>query len=107
VVGDEVIATRIRSDADDYRYARLETCEAKLEPDDLDPVLAARCRALAGRLDLHFAGIDLRVNGGRAVCFEVNPSPAYSYYEANTEQPISEALARLLAGARRFETVRS
>jgi len=29
--------------------------------------------------------------------FEVNPSPAYSYYEANTEQPIAASLARYLA----------
>jgi hypothetical protein len=33
-------------------------------------------------------------------CFEVNPSPAYSYYESHTGQPISAALARyLVAGA--------
>jgi hypothetical protein len=33
-------------------------------------------------------------------CFEVNPSPAFSYYEGNTGQPISRAVARHLAGAR-------
>jgi hypothetical protein len=31
-------------------------------------------------------------------CFEVNPSPGYSYFEANTGQPIARAVARYLAG---------
>ncbi len=103
VVGSEVIATRIRSTADDYRYARLESTEATLEPLELSDELADRCRSVAAGLGLHFAGIDLRVDGTgheaqrRAVCFEVNPSPAYSYYEAHTEQGISDALARLLS----------
>jgi hypothetical protein len=32
------------------------------------------------------------------VCFEVNPSPAYSYYQELTGAPISDALVRYLAG---------
>jgi hypothetical protein len=28
----------------------------------------------------------------------VNPSPAFSYYEAHTGQPIAQAIARYLAG---------
>jgi hypothetical protein len=31
-------------------------------------------------------------------CFEVNPSPAFSYYEEHTQQPIAYAVARYLAG---------
>ena len=31
------------------------------------------------------------------MCLEVNPSPVFSYYELNTEQPIADAVARLLA----------
>ena len=31
---------------------------------------------------------------GSATCFEVNPSPGYSYYEANTEQPIAASLVK-------------
>ena len=30
-------------------------------------------------------------------CFEVNPSPGFSYFEAHTEQPIANAVARYLA----------
>jgi hypothetical protein len=31
------------------------------------------------------------------ICFEVNPSPGFSYYEGHTGQPISAAIARYLA----------
>jgi hypothetical protein len=34
----------------------------------------------------------------RVYCFEVNPSPAFSYYEANTGKPIAQAIAAYLAG---------
>jgi D-alanine-D-alanine ligase-like ATP-grasp enzyme len=51
-------------------------------------------------LNLAFAGIDLRITPQGAVyCLEVNPSPAFSCYEAHTGQPIAKALARYLAGA--------
>jgi D-alanine-D-alanine ligase-like ATP-grasp enzyme len=29
-------------------------------------------------------------------CFEVNPSPGFTYYQVATRQPIDEAIARLL-----------
>jgi glutathione synthase/RimK-type ligase-like ATP-grasp enzyme len=55
---------------------------------------------LAQALDLPLAGIDLRQRpDGQYLCFEVNPMPAYSYYESNTGLPISLALADLLASA--------
>jgi glutathione synthase/RimK-type ligase-like ATP-grasp enzyme len=47
---------------------------------------------------LAFAGIDLKITpAGEIFCFEVNPSPDFSFYEANTGQPIASALARYLA----------
>jgi glutathione synthase/RimK-type ligase-like ATP-grasp enzyme len=100
VVGPAVFATRVRSAAVDYRYARSQVGEAaELEPYDLPDGTAARCVALAGALDLPLAGIDLRVTPSGAVyCFEVNPCPGYSYYEGNTGQPISRAIALYLAG---------
>jgi len=52
-----VFATRIRSDASDYRYARGEDLEVTLEATDLPDDLAFRCVALAAALDLPFAGI--------------------------------------------------
>lgn len=98
-VGDETFATAIRSEYSDYRYAARNAGEpARLEAVEIDGDLATRCVRLARSLGLTFAGIDLRLTpDGRQVCFEVNPSPAFSYYEANTGQPIAAAVARCLA----------
>lgn len=58
-----------------------------------------KCVALTRGLGLAFAGIDLKVTpAGEIFCFEVNPSPAFSFFEANTGQPIADSLARHLAG---------
>ena len=99
VIGHEVIATRVDSSGTDYRYAARDGLETALEPWRLEPRLAATCVALSSALGLAFSGIDLRITpDGEVYCFEVNPSPAYSYYEANAGQPIAMALARFLAG---------
>lgn len=100
IVGREVFGTGIVSDATDYRYAPRQTGEpAELEPLEISGELAERCLALAADLELPFAGIDLKITPDDEVyCFEVNPSPAYAYYESHTGQPISLALARYLAG---------
>jgi D-alanine-D-alanine ligase-like ATP-grasp enzyme len=51
-------------------------------------------------MGLELAGIDLRIRpNGEVVCFEVNPSPAFSYYEERTGLPIAAAVARHLATA--------
>lgn len=99
VVGDEVFATEIRSDATDYRYAELRGGRSELRAMDLDTDLTGRCIRLAEALGLLFVGIDLRVKpSGEPVCFEVNPSPAFSYYELAAGQPIARAVASHLAG---------
>lgn len=101
VVDQEVFATAIDSGATDYRYARVQAGQpARLEALTLSDVLAAACVDLARSIGLAFAGIDLKLTpDGRAFCFEVNPCPAFSYYEANTGQPIARAVARYLAEA--------
>jgi glutathione synthase/RimK-type ligase-like ATP-grasp enzyme len=98
VVGQRTIATKICSDATDYRYARTEGKTTSLEPFVLSESLAEKCVSLAHGLHLPFAGIDLMItDDGRTICFEVNPSPGYSYYEQSTGQLISHALADYLA----------
>jgi len=98
VVGRDVHATRIVSDATDYRYARQSGGSAELCAAEIDDDLAERCIALTAGLGLELAGVDLRISpDGVATCFEVNPSPSYSYYQAHTGQPIAASLARLLA----------
>lgn len=100
-VGNRLFATEIHSDAPDYRYAERETGRAAaLSPVELPDAVAARCIALAADLGLAVSGIDLRrTPDGRYVCFEVNPCPVFSFYEAATDQPISDAIAAYLAGA--------
>lgn len=99
-VGREIFPTAIDSDATDYRYAGLLSGEpAGLREVVLSDELAEKCLRLSAALGLELAGIDLKVTPDDEVyCFEVNPSPAFSYYEGNTGQPISAAIARCLAG---------
>lgn len=98
VVKDSVFATRVESAADDYRYAeRPPTLAATTLP----PEIERRAIELAAALELPLAGIDLRrTPEDEWCCFEVNPSPAFTYYESATGQPIAAAIARLLMGAR-------
>ena len=100
VVDSEVFATRIESSATDYRYADTQVGEpANLTATELSDDVTDKCIQLAAGLGLAFAGIDLKFTpDGRVFCFEVNPSPGYSYFESNTGQPIARAVARYLAG---------
>jgi hypothetical protein len=99
-VGDKVFPTAISTDATDYRYAQRQSGNhAELREVELSDELAEMCVSLAEGLGLAFAGIDLKITPDhRVFCFEVNPSPAFSYYEANTGQPIGRAVASYLAG---------
>jgi glutathione synthase/RimK-type ligase-like ATP-grasp enzyme len=93
VVGDAVIATEIVSNADDYRYADDAAMRATTLPD----AVAARCRLLARAMQLSVAGLDLRRSAaGDWYCFEVNPSPGFTFFEGRTGQPIAAQVARLL-----------
>jgi glutathione synthase/RimK-type ligase-like ATP-grasp enzyme len=99
-VGSRCFATEIVSGALDYRYAPRDGVEAELRPDSLSDDEALRCVALARHLGLSLCGIDLRRRpDGTLVCFEVNPMPAFSYFEAEAGQPIGRALVDLLASA--------
>ena len=98
-VGASVFAIRIGSDAVDYRYAYRDGLQAELVPTTLDIELEGRCCALTQTLGLEMAGIDLAfAPDGTVFCFEVNPSPGFSYFELATGQPIARALALHLAG---------
>ncbi len=100
-VGDEVFATRVTNWATDYRYPGASGApNPVVESYPIDADLGERCVRLAASLGLEFSGIDLRITpDGEAVCFEVNPSPAFSYYEQAAGVPIAAALARRLAAA--------
>lgn len=105
VVGQEVFATKILSEVTDYRYARRAGGEAELSAVELCDEVAAQCVGLAAALDLPFAGIDLKITPDDEVfCFEVNPSPGFSYFENHTGQPIALAVARYLTDGPHHET---
>jgi glutathione synthase/RimK-type ligase-like ATP-grasp enzyme len=100
MVGDELFACEVISEADDYRYPGVHEVEihARRLPRDVEE----RCRLLAAAARLPVAGIDLRrTPEGEWYCFEVNPSPAFTYYENRTDQPIANAIARLLTAGPR------
>jgi hypothetical protein len=101
VVGGETFAARVSTTATDYRYpARSGTPPPEVTRYELPADLAGRTVALARSLGLEFAGVDLRIPpDGEPVCLEVNPSPAFSYYEIAAGHPIAAALARHLVGA--------
>lgn len=97
VIGAEVFPCEVCSAADDYRYAGREGLSVEIRPYQLPTDVADRCRALTTALGMSVTGIDLRRDrDGRWYCFEVNPSPAFTYYQAATDQPLDAAIADLL-----------
>jgi len=99
VVNKSVFATAVTTDTTDYRYAHQEGGDTELRAIEISDELAERCVKLSQALGLAFTGIDLKITPDDQIyCFEVNPSPAFTYYESETGQPIAEAVARYLAG---------
>ena len=102
VVGDRWFATAIESDgAADYRYAAATGPPPTMAPTLIPDELGDRLVELSRSMGLCLSGVDLRVNGDGWWCFEVNPSPGFTYYEAHTDQPITDAVASLLMGSLR------
>jgi glutathione synthase/RimK-type ligase-like ATP-grasp enzyme len=100
VVGEAVFACKISSTSDDYRYTSLEGRPTSIEAVSLPDDCVVRCVWMAARLGLPLAGVDLRLApDGRWFCFEVNPSPGFTWFEAQTGQPITSAVSSLLASA--------
>lgn len=100
VVGQEVFASEVKSAAHDYRYASLSGDDVELAATTVPTEISDRCRIMVAGMGLAVAGVDLRCTpDGRWFCFEVNPSPAFVYYEEATGQPIGQAIAHLLISA--------
>lgn len=98
VIGKKVFAVKAETETVDYRYSNREGKETKLESVNLPAGVAKKCILLAQALHLPFAGIDLFLTSkGKWYCFEVNPSPGFSYFETGTGQPIAKTLATYLA----------
>jgi glutathione synthase/RimK-type ligase-like ATP-grasp enzyme len=97
VVGGRWFATRVSSPAVDYRYAHLDGATVDMSAIDIPDTLGHRLVDLTQQMGLLVSGVDLRQTpSGEWCCFEVNPSPGFTYYEEHTGQPIAEAIADLL-----------
>lgn len=97
VVGEEVFACEIISTVDDYRYAARQGAAVEIHSFELPKEIADRCVAMTMAMGLSVVGVDLRCRpDGRWYCFEVNPSPAFTYFQDATGYPIDEAIAHLL-----------
>ena len=93
VVGNDWFATSVESDATDYRYGG----EVAMAPLAIPRQLGELLVEVTPSMGLLVAGIDLRrTPDGEWSCFEVNPSPGFTFYEDHTGQPIAAAIARLL-----------
>ena len=98
VIGQLAVATHIETNAIDYRYPGRVSGFCRFNAMELDPKTTDACIKLAKVCNLCFCGIDLIISNNGTYCLEVNPSPAYSVYQQSTGQPISDILARHLAG---------
>ena len=101
-VGRRLFATAIHvSDTDYPADFRVDYDHARVEPIRLPVELAARLRRLLSALGLAYAAIDLRRDlDGEYYFLEVNPSGQWLFIEERTGQPITDAVARLLATGR-------
>ncbi|MGD9581054.1 MAG: RimK family alpha-L-glutamate ligase [Vampirovibrionia bacterium] len=100
LVTGEVFATEILSESSDYRYDSDRELKTVKLPDDLKK----KCVEMTADLGLYLSGIDLRKTpDGDYYCFEVNPSPAFSWYEDQTGQPIANAVAKMLLKGKEFK----
>ena len=97
VVGDDIFCCEVLSNAVDYRYPSTQNEHALVRSCRVPPDIEVLCHKLTSSMNLCVAGIDLRrTASGDWYCFEVNPSPGFSFYEEATGQKIGEALAGLL-----------
>jgi glutathione synthase/RimK-type ligase-like ATP-grasp enzyme len=99
VVGEQVFAAEIDATATSYPVdMRMVLGEARVRPVELPAGVEKRLLALVQRLGLAFGAADLRRRpDGRHVLLEVNPAGQWLFVEARTGQPITAAVAGLLA----------
>jgi glutathione synthase/RimK-type ligase-like ATP-grasp enzyme len=97
-VGDELFAAEI-----DARATASPDC--RVAPCTLQDREADALRALLRELDLSYAAIDLRRRDDGSYAFlEINPGGQWYFVEQRTGQPITAALASLLASRRQGAT---
>jgi hypothetical protein len=98
-VGDELFAAAIHTGPSAYPVDfRMDLRGARFEPVEVPGDVADRLLKLLGRLGLRYGAIDVRRRSdGEHVFLEVNPAGQWRFVEERTGQPITEAVAALLA----------
>ena len=98
VVGSEVFAVGITADRIDYRYAASSGGYCRLSSyKDLPVSLAARCVAFASERGLYLAGFDFKLtDAGEYYCLEMNPMPAFVFFESCLAGAISCEVVAML-----------
>jgi hypothetical protein len=99
VVGDEMFAAAIHSLDTSYEFDfRVDMNAARVTPYELPPEVRAGLSRLMARLGLLYGAIDLReTSDGRVFFLEINPAGQWLFIEERTHQPITAAVAHLLA----------
>jgi hypothetical protein len=108
VVGDEVYAAAIRSQATNRTrldWRRYDRSGTPIDEHQLPDGIRDRCLALVAGYGLGYGAIDLVVTrDGRYVFLELNPAGQYLWIEDATQLPISDAIARRLLSMDRTGT---
>lgn len=99
ILGDQLFATAIRAAPGGYDVDyRLDIEGARFEPTELSAETERRLITLMRSLGLVYGAVDLRrTPDGREVFLEVNPAGEWLFVEQRTGQPITHAMADLLA----------
>jgi glutathione synthase/RimK-type ligase-like ATP-grasp enzyme len=99
IVGDQIFAAEIDASRTAYPLDwRVDYANARVTPASLPESVTAKLRALMKALGLVYGAADLRrTSEGDYVFLEVNPSGEWLFVERRTGQPITQAVADLLA----------
>lgn len=99
IVGDQLFAAEIDASRTSYPLDwRVDFANAKVTPTSLPDPLAAKLRSLMAEFGLVYGAADLRrTRDGDYAFLEVNPSGQWLFVERRTGEPITEAVANLLA----------
>ncbi|MEM9433681.1 MAG: MvdC/MvdD family ATP grasp protein [Pseudomonadota bacterium] len=98
VVGDQLFAAAIHSQKAEYKVDFRMDMSVEITPIELSAEVSGKLRALMHRLGLKYGAIDLRRRpDGRDVFLEINPAGQWLFVEDKSQQPISRAMAGLMA----------
>lgn len=97
VIGLDVYACEVHCGGDDYRYSDAASRPPAIWATRLPRAIEEQLVAMTRAMNLEVAGVDLRrTPDGEWYCFEVNPSPGFTFYEALAGQGLAQAIARHL-----------